>query len=563
MARHAQNWRPLAARTTRPACRVFSSWRVLPQEWRLVTYALTLLAASFVLASMAGCGSCQYTRGSSRTSSVRPIRGIRGEDFVMTKFHAAAREAPSTRRSVLALAAAGLTGAGAVALAGNGRSAQAVAAVVGTPGWINVVAYGADPAGVEDSASALQNAVKALPASGGVVYLPAGTYLVSSTVTCTMVPTYFMGDGAWATVVKFTGTGDCFRIYDSTAYGSRTRHSGGFSGIMIDGLGAGAGSAGLHMGDLLQYELDLAVQDFRGAGSIGVHLDNQFYWTEQLHGRIHAQSCASHVVFDCSGSAATASGSFERCDLDVYLDQQDAMFDGVVFRNGAFTGNGSLRIRGNFASSASAVSSAVLRLTGSTPSGRQYPSSAGIQNGLLDIGVECGSGQGTPQTIAFGSAANTIGGCYGALNFGIGGYDNFSASNNSGNVRDFRGPITGDSTLPGQWATYASGLPAGWTGHVSARLMPTGHEVMLSWSFVIAAGTRVSNGLVIATLGSRFLYTDNKVLSGNVNGGGLAGSQYAPAFVAPTGEFQYHGPSFTASSTAWWYGQGIYTLSLG
>lgn len=101
------------------------------------------------------------------------------------------------------------------------------------------------------------------------------------------------------------------------------------------------------------------------------------------------------MVFDCSGDVTTSSGSFERCDLDIYIDQWDADFDGVVFRNGAFTGNGSLRIRGNFA------------------------------------------------------------------------------------------------------------------------------------------------------------------------GGGVTGNQYAPGSVTPAGTFQYNGPAFTASGTAWWYGQGIYTLSLG
>ena len=76
------------------------------------------------------------------------------------------------------------------------------------------------------------------------------------------------------------------------------------------------------MGDLLQYELDLTVQNFSGTGSIGVHLDNNYYWTEQLFGRIYAQYCTSHVVFDWTSSASTtSSGSFERCDLDIYIDQ--------------------------------------------------------------------------------------------------------------------------------------------------------------------------------------------------------------------------------------------------
>jgi hypothetical protein len=182
---------------------------------------------------------------------------------------------------------------------------------------------------------------------------------------------------------------------------------------------------------------------------------------------------------------------------------------------------------------------------------------------MVDIGVECGPGAFTPQTIAFGSAANTIWGCHGALNFGIAGYDKFSPSNNVNNVGGFQGPVTGDSTLPGQWATYSSGLPSGWTGHVSCRFLPTGNEVMISWALDIASGTVVGKDTAVVTLGSRFHYTDNKVLPGNIGGGGLTANQYAPASVTPTGTFQYNGPPFTASGTAWWYGQAIYTLSLG
>jgi len=475
---------------------------------------------------------------------------------------------------MLVQAGAGVLAAGGVvALVSGATSSRASAATAGAmtaagaaagaSGWVSVVSFGADPSGATDSTAAIQAAISALPATGGVVYLPAGTYQVSSTLTCTTVPAYFQGDGAWATTLAFTGTGDCVRIYDPTGYSSRTRFSGGFCGITIDGASAKPGAVGLHLGDLLQYQFDMTVQNFTGAGSIGIHLDNAYYWTEQLRGRIYAQNCASHVVFDCSGTLMTSSGSFERCDLDIYINQWQAAFDGVVFRNGAFTGNGSLRIRGNFGSSPSPVTSAVLRLTGSTPSGRQYPSNAGIQNGLVDIGVECTPGTYTPQTIAFGSSANTISGCSGALNFGIAGDDKFAPSNNAGNVNGFQGPITGDSTLPGSWVTYSSGLPAGWTGHVSCRFLPTGNEVMVSWALTIASGTAVSRAQAIVTLGSRFHYTDNKVLPGNITGGGLNGNQYAPASVTPTGAFQYNGPALGGSGAAWWYGQGVYTLTLG
>jgi hypothetical protein len=67
----------------------------------------------------------------------------------------------------------------------------------------------------------------------------------------------------------------------------------------------------------------------------------------------------------------------------------------------------------------------------------------------------------------------------------------------------------------------------------------------------------------LVTANSIFHYTDNKVLPGNISGGGLSGNQYAPAYVTAAGNFQYNGPAFTASGAAWWYGQAVYTLSLG
>jgi hypothetical protein len=402
--------------------------------------------------------------------------------------------AAATRRSLLTMGAAGLLAGGAAAaisdIAGN---AQAIASTTSsTPDWINVAssAYGADPTGASDSTTAFKNAISAaVSAGGGVIYIPAGTYAITSTLTCPTVPVYFIGDGAWATTISYSGSGDCFRIYDSSTYGSRKKFGGGFVGITIDGTSAQPGSVGLHVGDLLQYELDLTVQNFSGTGCIGVHLDNNYYWTEQLFGRIYAQHCTSHVVFDWTSSASsTSSGSFERCDLDIYINQQKAAFDGVVFQNGAFVTNGSLKIRGNFGYSTSSVSSAALRLTG-YQSANGYPSYSGIVDSTLDIGVECASGSYTPQTIVFGSSGNSISGCYGALQFGAAG-STFTPSNNAKNVFNFLGQTGGDHTLPGGWATYSSGFPAGITGHVSFRFLPTGHEVMVSWAFDIAARDR-------------------------------------------------------------------------
>jgi Pectate lyase superfamily protein len=479
------------------------------------------------------------------------------------KLHSGSRPAASTRRSLLAMGATGLLAGGvAVTITDVTSKTRADAATATTPDWVNVTSYGADPTGASDSTSAFKSAIAAVASAGGVIYIPAGTYTISSTLTCTTVPVYFVGDGAWATIISFTGTGGCFRIYDSSTYGSRTKFAGGIAGITIDGAKAGSGAAGLHVGDLLQYEVDLTVQNFYGTNSIGVHFDNNYYWMEQLFGRIYASNCTSHVVFDwTSSTSTTSSGSFERCDLDIYLDQVNAKFDGVVFRNGAYVTNGSLKFRGNFGSSSTAVTSAALRLTGNqTANG--YSGYSGIVDSMLDIGLECGSGSYTPQTIEFGASQNSISGCYGALQFGAAG-NTFTASNNKGNVFNFMGQTGGDSTLPGGWATYGSGFPSGVTGHVSFRFLPTGNEVMVSWALAIASGTTLDANSTIATVASKFSYNDNKLIPGNNSGGGLSGNVYAPAYVSPGGLFKYSGPTYKSSGTSYWYGQGVYTLSLG
>lgn len=225
-----------------------------------------------------------------------------------SKPHGGSVRPASPRRSLLALGATGLLAGGVAVVASDLTSATPAeaATLTGTTGWINVVTdHGADPSGVNDSTAAFQAAIASFTASSpvnsakcGVVYIPAGTYTISSTLTCTTVPVYFVGDGAWATTVSYTGSGDCFRIYDSSTYGTRSKFGGGIVGIAIDGAKATGAATGLHVGDLLQYEVDLTVRNFQQGASIGVHFDNQYYWTEQMFGRIYASSCTRHVVFD-------------------------------------------------------------------------------------------------------------------------------------------------------------------------------------------------------------------------------------------------------------------------
>ena len=104
--------------------------------------------------------------------------------------------------------------------------------------WINVTKapYSADPTGVADSTTAIGNAISAVPAGGGVVYLPAGTYLLngSSALALATQGTTIAGAGPYATNITvgsgFTGSS----VFHVTASNCQIRD------LSITGPGAGA-----------------------------------------------------------------------------------------------------------------------------------------------------------------------------------------------------------------------------------------------------------------------------------------------------------------------------------
>ena len=348
--------------------------------------------------------------------------------------------------------------------------------------WVNVVtAYGADPTGTNDSTTAIQNAINSLPTTGGhyldgrnqqgggVVYLPAGTYKVSSTITVNAGAITLMGDGRWSTFVVFTGTGDCIRMIGPVVNTSM----GGIKQLMIEGTNATAPATALHIGDGIQYEVDVTIQNFTGTGSIGMHLDNTEWWTEQLHGIVHTDNCTSHVVFDVNSNGYN---SFARTELRIYLSV-DVGQNGVVVQNGAFIYDGELIIRGNFASSSTtSMSNAVLTVTG-TGSGSDpnitTSSYSVIQYCRLDIAVETPANTYTPQTIYFGSGSNSIRSCYGVMDFSTNGSPFQETNGINGGQIIYIGSVGGDKAIAGVSSGSYSSVVKGPLAYGGTGLSPS------------------------------------------------------------------------------------------
>lgn len=325
-----------------------------------------------------------------------------------------------------------------------------------------------DETGDDDTAN-FAAAVTALGSAPGAVYVGAGTYYLNG-------ETGPLATNQWVVCapgvfISWLGTGDCFRFVDTSTYDDRTVSGGGIIGRpIIDGTSAGTGSAGVHLGDILALRYDVAVQNFSGTDDIGVHFDNQNYWTEESAGRIWATNCTRHVVFDVSGED-TSTNSFGYTDIAIEVLAKDNQ-DGVVCQNGALLYNSSVKIKGNFQGASSSQSSAVLRLTGDVPAG--HPNAGGysaVHSCRLDIHAECSDALGSdaPYTIYFGTlSGNTLLGCQGILDFAQGSLafqvSNWTAAGAAGTF-GYDGVIRGDFNLNnatvGLSATYNASATAG------------------------------------------------------------------------------------------------------
>jgi hypothetical protein len=291
------------------------------------------------------------------------------------------------------------------------------------------------PSGDVSGATDASNLVNALSLTSRV-FLIGGTYHVNSTIT---VPPGGVLTSVSRThaVLNFVGTGDCIRM---SGTGSSSPIAGELK-LTVDGSGAGPGSAGFHLGDMFQLEIDIGARNFTGAGSIGVWFDNQQNFTEQITGKVYATNCASHVVFDNSTGtslSAAATGSFDRAILDVYVDT-DGQGDAVRLQNGAFIIDGRVGIYGNM--SGGSAQYACLTITGSNAGGSSL-----ISQSTITIGVELIAGGIAPYTINFGTAGqNVITDCNGLMDFAA--HAAFASANNFLKSFQFDGPVYGDPDL--------------------------------------------------------------------------------------------------------------------
>ncbi len=96
--------------------------------------------------------------------------------------------------------------------------------------------FGTKGDGATDDTAALQAAINALPATGGRVYIPRGTYKISDTLTNTNRPLILDGEGRDASVIVQTIAGKGVVSHASTGSGSNPNNVGGTHGNPLKSL---------------------------------------------------------------------------------------------------------------------------------------------------------------------------------------------------------------------------------------------------------------------------------------------------------------------------------------
>jgi Pectate lyase superfamily protein len=282
---------------------------------------------------------------------------------------------------------------------GNGTS-PLTPAVSGTDfdraHWVNVLDYGADPTGVSDSSTAILDAIAALPADGGWVYAPSGTYKHSSTLAFTQFQR-LRGDGNGVTTFNYTGSSAAITATISGMFAGAPTPCG-FEGFSINGSLAGTGAIGMQIGNLIgSYANDITIANFSTAGGIGLYfLNSGSNWCEENRFTgITLINCSTHVTF--------STGSF---DYSVYEFQIEANGgqNGVTVETAAQIVGCRFAIRGNFYGHATSNSAWVFAIDPGNTSGISF-----VQFAEFDIAVECDgtSGYVGPFTIVMGSTSPT------------------------------------------------------------------------------------------------------------------------------------------------------------
>ena len=206
----------------------------------------------------------------------------------------------NVRISELPAATLPLTGAELVPVVQSGVTKQTLAAAVGA-GVVNVKAYGAKGDGVTDDTAAIQ---AAFSQTGRTVCIPAGTYVVSSTLTPTCAA--IIGEGETTSVIRPTAAvtkavsiGAVGYPFALSSFGVNGTNTTNATGIFFGDTGSCACSVD-----------SISVFNFGGANGVGIRIGNML---KSQFDKVTTQSCGTGLRSQYVTSGFPTTVLFNSC----------------------------------------------------------------------------------------------------------------------------------------------------------------------------------------------------------------------------------------------------------
>lgn len=150
-----------------------------------------------------------------------------------------------------------------------------------------------------DIGAQVNAATAASPATGGIVFIPAGSYTYSTPIVLNK-PVWLTGSGAYSTRLTYTGSGNGIRV---TGLNDSPFRNAGIRGIYLSGTSSAAN--GIHQIDSIGVTYnDVSIVGFSGATASCVLFDNHALFNERFYVEdVTTERCTNHFRFVRTGGA--------------------------------------------------------------------------------------------------------------------------------------------------------------------------------------------------------------------------------------------------------------------
>ena len=179
--------------------------------------------------------------------------------------------------------------------------------LVGPAFGYNVVGFGADPTGTNDSTAAFVDAQDAGGSGAYALWTPPGTYKIAGPLNTFASQQGILGPGSQLVTLNYTGSGTCI-VAEGTSGSSQP--GGAFRGFSI--AGTSSATAGLQWSNLSTARCyDLSISGFTGSSAMGLYLFNTASGSSCEKGSWKAISLSNNTTCAVFDSHSFDYGAYE------------------------------------------------------------------------------------------------------------------------------------------------------------------------------------------------------------------------------------------------------------